>query len=215
MQKCRIPCNLNTQGCGIGSDMQRAMTDPGADTEFAAYLQWHRAELLQFLRRLSGDDAEDLLQETHAKVWRYRRSWNSDRKGGWVALPGGIPHSDRPPTPISATPRRRRRTRPRAKHIVTVHRRIARRTAAHSGRAVADRAVAAIGLPPRPEITTGLQPRPEAIVEVSPGMKEIVHLPAERQKSAEPREAPARRRHCLVETASRCFPSNPTSGVIR
>lgn len=57
------------------------------ETRFAALLQQHRERLFGFLRRLSGADAdaEDVLQETLAKVWRLRASFDPDGNAeGWL-----------------------------------------------------------------------------------------------------------------------------------
>ena len=48
------------------------------DATFAGILEHHRARVLQFLLRLCAHEAEDLLQETLAKVWRLRRSFCSN-----------------------------------------------------------------------------------------------------------------------------------------
>ena len=54
---------------------------PGDDQALAAFLAGERAGLLGFLRRLSGraQDAEDILQETMERVWRYRRTFDPDQ----------------------------------------------------------------------------------------------------------------------------------------
>jgi RNA polymerase sigma-70 factor (ECF subfamily) len=52
--------------------MPELMPDRTADAAFAELLQLHRARTLAFLRRLSTGDAEDLLQETMVRAWRYR-----------------------------------------------------------------------------------------------------------------------------------------------
>jgi RNA polymerase sigma-70 factor (ECF subfamily) len=53
--------------------MVRVMPNlPVDDAAFAAFLAAHRERVLAFLRRLGGHEAEDLLQETLAKVWRHR-----------------------------------------------------------------------------------------------------------------------------------------------
>lgn len=66
--------------------MARATVQPRADENaFAALLQQQRPRLLQFLRRLCGADAEDVLQETMAKVWRLRGSHDSTQNGAaWL-----------------------------------------------------------------------------------------------------------------------------------
>ena len=58
----------------------RPMPTEAFETRFAALLQQHRERLLGFLRRLCGADAdaEDVLQETLAKVWRLRASFDPD-----------------------------------------------------------------------------------------------------------------------------------------
>jgi len=61
------------------------MTDPATDAAFTAFLQQHRAHALAFLQRLCPREAEDLLQETLAKVWRYRGSWDPARNAAaWL-----------------------------------------------------------------------------------------------------------------------------------
>lgn len=52
--------------------MPELMPDRTTDEAFAALLQLHRPRMLALLRRLCPTDAEDLLQETVAKVWRLR-----------------------------------------------------------------------------------------------------------------------------------------------
>lgn len=57
------------------------------DTEFAALLADHEPSLRQLLRRLCGSaaDADDVLQETLAKVWRLRRSYDPAGNGAaWL-----------------------------------------------------------------------------------------------------------------------------------
>ncbi len=55
------------------------------DAAFAAFLQAQHARLLQFLRRLCGTDAEDVLQETLAKVWRLRHGFDAAQNGeAWL-----------------------------------------------------------------------------------------------------------------------------------
>ena len=65
----------------------RPMPTEAFETRFAALLQQHRERLLGFLRRLCGADAdaEDVLQETLAKVWRLRASFDPDGNAeGWL-----------------------------------------------------------------------------------------------------------------------------------
>ena len=65
----------------------RTMPTEAFETRFAALLQQHRERLLGFLRRLCGADAdaEDVLQETLAKVWRLRASFDPDGNAeGWL-----------------------------------------------------------------------------------------------------------------------------------
>lgn len=65
----------------------RPMPTEAFETRFAALLQQHRERLFGFLRRLSGADAdaEDVLQETLAKVWRLRASFDPDGNAeGWL-----------------------------------------------------------------------------------------------------------------------------------
>jgi RNA polymerase sigma factor (sigma-70 family) len=63
------------------------MPDAAFEARFAALLAAHRERMLAFLRRLAGpgDDAEDLLQETLAKVWRLRMSFDpAGNAAGWL-----------------------------------------------------------------------------------------------------------------------------------
>lgn len=65
----------------------RPMPTEAFETRFAALLQQHRERLLGFLRRLcrASTDAEDVLQETLAKVWRLRASFDPDGNAeGWL-----------------------------------------------------------------------------------------------------------------------------------
>jgi RNA polymerase sigma-70 factor (ECF subfamily) len=65
----------------------RPMPTEAFETRFTALLQQHRERLLGFLRRLCGAnaDAEDVLQETLAKVWRLRASFDPDGNAeGWL-----------------------------------------------------------------------------------------------------------------------------------
>lgn len=65
----------------------RPMSTEAFETRFAELLQQHRERLLGFLRRLCGAnaDAEDVLQETLAKVWRLRASFDPDGNAeGWL-----------------------------------------------------------------------------------------------------------------------------------
>jgi RNA polymerase sigma-70 factor (ECF subfamily) len=65
----------------------RPMPTEAFETRFAALLQQHRERLLGFLRRLCGanTDAEDVLQETLAKVWRLRASFDPEGNAeGWL-----------------------------------------------------------------------------------------------------------------------------------
>lgn len=65
----------------------RPMPTEAFETRFAALLQQHHERLLGFLRRLCGADAdaEDVLQETLAKVWRLRASFDPDGNAeGWL-----------------------------------------------------------------------------------------------------------------------------------
>jgi RNA polymerase sigma-70 factor (ECF subfamily) len=58
---------------------------PTTDARFAAFLQQARPRALQFLTRLCGGDAEDVLQETLAKVWRLRASFDAQQNGeAWL-----------------------------------------------------------------------------------------------------------------------------------
>jgi len=94
------------------------------ETRFAALLQQHRERLLGFLRRLCGAnaDAEDVLQETLAKVWRLRVSFDPDGNAeGWLlqaafrafcdhrarrrrAVPGSATEPDALPAPSAPCP---------------------------------------------------------------------------------------------------------------
>jgi RNA polymerase sigma-70 factor (ECF subfamily) len=52
---------------------------------FAAFLHGARPRVLAFLQRLCPGDAEDLLQETLAKVWRLREGFDPRRNGeAWL-----------------------------------------------------------------------------------------------------------------------------------
>ncbi|MCR9248645.1 MAG: sigma-70 family RNA polymerase sigma factor [bacterium] len=65
--------------------MPRAIEEPDTDPAFAAFLARHRGRVLGFLRRLAPRDADDLLQETFAKVWRYRSGWDPQRaSASWL-----------------------------------------------------------------------------------------------------------------------------------
>jgi RNA polymerase sigma-70 factor (ECF subfamily) len=56
-----------------------------ADEAFAAFLQQQRPRALAFLQRLCGADAEDVLQDTMAKVWRLRGSFDTQKNGeAWL-----------------------------------------------------------------------------------------------------------------------------------
>jgi RNA polymerase sigma-70 factor, ECF subfamily len=60
--------------------MARVMTDSRTgDPAFSAFLAASRPRALAFLRRLCGAEAEDVLQETFVKVWRYRAQWDPQR----------------------------------------------------------------------------------------------------------------------------------------
>ena len=53
---------------------------PGDDRALAALLASERTGLLAFLRRLcGGQDAEDVLQETMERIWRYRKAFDPDQ----------------------------------------------------------------------------------------------------------------------------------------
>jgi RNA polymerase sigma-70 factor (ECF subfamily) len=52
------------------------------DAAFARLLQEQRPRLLALLRRLCGADAEDVVQETLAKVWRLRASFDRSASRG-------------------------------------------------------------------------------------------------------------------------------------
>ncbi|MEQ1631824.1 MAG: RNA polymerase sigma factor [Planctomycetota bacterium] len=55
------------------------------DAAFASLLARSRPRLLHFLQRLCAQDAEDLLQETLAKVWRLRASFHENGNGeAWL-----------------------------------------------------------------------------------------------------------------------------------
>jgi RNA polymerase sigma-70 factor (ECF subfamily) len=61
------------------------VTDRTDDRPLTDLLQQARPRLLGFLRRLCGADAEDVLQETLAKVWRLRGGFDPSRGGiGWL-----------------------------------------------------------------------------------------------------------------------------------
>jgi len=102
----------------------RPMPTEAFETRFAALLQQHRERLLGFLRRLCGAkaDAEDVLQETLAKVWRLRASFDPDGNAeGWLlqaafrtfcdqrarrrrAVPGSATEPDALPAPSAPCP---------------------------------------------------------------------------------------------------------------
>ncbi|MEO6596983.1 MAG: RNA polymerase sigma factor [Planctomycetota bacterium] len=62
------------------------MHQPASDATFAAFLQRVEPAVRQFLRRLCAPgDAEDVLQETLAKVWRLRGSFDARQNGdAWL-----------------------------------------------------------------------------------------------------------------------------------
>ncbi|HLQ38722.1 MAG TPA: RNA polymerase sigma factor [Planctomycetota bacterium] len=61
------------------------MPPPTTDARFAAFLQQARPRALQFLTRLCGSEAEDVLQETLAKVWRLRARFDARQNGeAWL-----------------------------------------------------------------------------------------------------------------------------------
>jgi RNA polymerase sigma-70 factor (ECF subfamily) len=60
-------------------------SDQTADATFAAFLQAAQPRVLQFLARVCPGDAEDVLQETLAKVWRLRASFDPSQNGeAWL-----------------------------------------------------------------------------------------------------------------------------------
>ena len=61
---------------------ETAAARPGDDQALATLLAGERAGLLSFLRRLCGraQDAEDVLQETMERGWRYRKTLDPDHK---------------------------------------------------------------------------------------------------------------------------------------
>ena len=55
------------------------------ESALAALLQQQRPRLLDLLQKLCGADAEDVLQETMAKVWRLRHAFDANRNGrAWL-----------------------------------------------------------------------------------------------------------------------------------
>lgn len=55
------------------------------DDALARLIEASRPRLRAFLVRLCGDDADDVLQETCAKVWRLRDSYDPDQNGeAWL-----------------------------------------------------------------------------------------------------------------------------------
>ncbi len=55
------------------------------DAAFVRLLEEQRRGVLDFLRRLAPADAEDVLQETYAKVWRLRESFDPAGNGfAWL-----------------------------------------------------------------------------------------------------------------------------------
>lgn len=64
----------------IGTEPRRLV-----DTEFAQFLARSTPAVHGFLRRLCGADADDVLQETMAKVWRLRHSFDATGNGlAWL-----------------------------------------------------------------------------------------------------------------------------------
>jgi RNA polymerase sigma-70 factor (ECF subfamily) len=66
--------------------MARATVPPRVDdAAFTSLLEQQRPRLVAMLRRLCGADAEDVVQETLAKVWRLRASFDTAQNGeGWL-----------------------------------------------------------------------------------------------------------------------------------
>src|SRR5262245_53561925 len=65
--------------------MPRLMSETGTDAAFAELLARTRPRALAFLRRLCGAEAEDVLHDALAKLWRYRGAWDPARNGeSWV-----------------------------------------------------------------------------------------------------------------------------------
>lgn len=67
--------------------MATAVQTPTDDTAFAAFLQQALPGLRVFVLRLCGNaaDAEDVLQETLAKVWRLRAGFDATKNGeAWL-----------------------------------------------------------------------------------------------------------------------------------
>lgn len=55
------------------------------DAAFARLLAQQRPRLVAMLRRLCGDDAEDVVQETLTKAWRLREGFDPEQNGeGWL-----------------------------------------------------------------------------------------------------------------------------------
>jgi len=60
-------------------------TVPKDESSFVTFLERSRRDVLCFLRRLSHQDAEDLLQDTYAKVWRLRSHFDPSRNASsWL-----------------------------------------------------------------------------------------------------------------------------------
>lgn len=76
------------RGCVVErSTMPSAVMTPTDDATFTAFLTKALPAVRQFLLRLCGRDADadDLLQETCAKVWRHRASFDASRNGeAWL-----------------------------------------------------------------------------------------------------------------------------------
>jgi len=70
-----------------------------ADTAFAALLEQHRDRAMALLRRLCRNDADDLLQDTMVRAWRYRDRCDVDGNvAGWllqVAFRSFLDHRDK------------------------------------------------------------------------------------------------------------------------
>lgn len=65
--------------------MARALVPTLDDEAFARLLQEQRPHLVAQLRRVCGAEAEDVVQETFAKVWRLRGSFDARHDGaGWL-----------------------------------------------------------------------------------------------------------------------------------
>src|SRR5262245_48300591 len=65
--------------------MPPVTSERSTDRDLASCLELGRARALRFLRRLCGDDAEDVLQDALAKPGGHPAAWDPSRAGdGWL-----------------------------------------------------------------------------------------------------------------------------------